>query len=108
MAGMAIGPDAILGFAGAVIAGYGIGSIASASLTGLMKDAQPHDYGLVSTAWNFTFDLGIAIGGLGLGLVVSSSGYRGAFLVLALLMAVAFALTLVKAGSRRRATSGSA
>lgn len=106
MLGAALWPDAALGFVGALGAGFGIGSIASASLAGLMKRATPRDLGLVSTAWNFTFDLGIAIGGLGLGVVVTARGYQGAFLLLTGLMAVAFMLSIVSVLRKRTSSTG--
>jgi predicted MFS family arabinose efflux permease len=93
---------AVLGpsiFLAAIALGLSIGSIASSSLTGLMKAANPCDYGLVSTAWNLSFDLGIAIGGVGVALLVGAAGFTGTFLVLGGLFAVALILGLI--GLRR-------
>ncbi len=99
MLGLAMLLDSGLIWLAAIPLGLAIGSIASSSLTGLMKAANPRDYGLVSTAWNLSFDLGIAIGGLGVGLIVGASGFTGAFLMLSGLLAVALILGLI--GLRR-------
>ncbi len=99
MLGLPLLLDSGLIWLAAIPLGLAIGSIASSSLTGLMKAANPRDYGLVSTAWNLSFDLGIAIGGLGVALLVGASGFTGAFLVLSGLLAVALILGLI--GLRR-------
>ncbi len=99
MLGLAMLLDSGLIWLTVIPLGLAIGSIASSSLTGLMKAANPRDYGLVSTAWNLSFDLGIAIGGLGVALLVGASGFTGAFLVLSGLLAVALILGLI--GLRR-------
>ena len=60
--------------AACLVLGFGIGGTASASLASMMASVAPSRYGFVSTAWNLSFDLGIAIGGLGLGLLIAPLG----------------------------------
>jgi len=71
------------------------GVVASSSLAGMMKAAASHEYGVVSTAWNLTFDLGIAIGGLGVGILVGAQGFSTAFFALGALLALGLVLGLV-------------
>jgi predicted MFS family arabinose efflux permease len=54
----------------------------------MMASVAPSQYGFVSTAWNLSFDLGIAVGGLGLGLVIAPLGFAGGSTVLAAVMAL--------------------
>lgn len=70
----------------AAVLGFGIGGTASASLAGMMASVSPAQYGFVSTAWNLSFDLGIALGGLGLGLIIAPWGFAGGSTVLAAVM----------------------
>lgn len=75
--------------------GIAAGVVASSSLAGMMKAASSHEYGVVSTAWNLTFDLGIAIGGLGVGILVGVQGFSTAFLALGVLLGLGLVLGLV-------------
>lgn len=79
----------------AVVLGVGIGGTASASLAGMMASVPPARYGFVSTAWNLSFDLGIAIGGIGLGLIIAPLGFSTGGLVLAGTLVIAACVMLV-------------
>jgi predicted MFS family arabinose efflux permease len=79
-------PTPAMGTKASVSLGYG--GTASASLAGMMASVAPSQYGFVSTAWNLSFDLGIAVGGLGLGLVIAPLGFAGGSTVLAAVMAL--------------------
>lgn len=105
LAMVAWSPLPAVGVVAAALLGFGIGGTASASLAGMMASVPPAQYGFVSTAWNLSFDLGIAMGGLGLGLVIAPLGFAGGSSVLAVIMVlavVAFFLPL----SRLRRYSG--
>ena len=80
-------PDSSLIVVATAVLGFGIGGTASASLAGMMASVPPGQYGFVSTAWNLSFDLGIALGGLGLGLIIAPWGFGGGSVVLAVVMA---------------------
>lgn len=101
MLGLAISPHSVVEFVFATLLGAGIGGAASGTLAGLMRASRPESFGFVSTAWNLTFDIGIALGGLGLGLVVGSAGYDGAFRLLVVLFAGALALVVLSIGRRK-------
>jgi len=62
-------------------------------------------YGFVSTAWNLSFDLGIAVGGLGLGVVVAQSGFGGGAVVMVALILVATAAMALPVTRLSRAES---
>ncbi len=94
----AINPDGI----GAAIfpgfAGLGVGATATTSLMMVIRALQPGEDGLGSTIWNMFFDIGIAIGGIGLGLLSSNSGYALAYSAISVLMGFSMLLGLL--GSR--------
>ena len=78
---------ALVAAAGIVLVlGFGIGGTASASLASMMASVAPSRYGFVSTAWNLSFDLGIAIGGLGLGLLIAPLGFASGASVIAVVI----------------------
>ena len=52
----------------------------------MMASVAPYRYGFVSTAWNLSFDLGIAIGGLGLGLLIAPLGFASGASVIAVVI----------------------
>ena len=84
------------------VLGFGIGGAASASLAGMMASVAPPQYGFVSTAWNLSFDLGIALGGLGLGLIIAPWGFPGGSTVLAGVMALIVVIFFVPLARLRR------
>lgn len=86
---LAWSPANALGIVGSCVLGLGIGGTASASLAGMMASVPPAQYGFVSTAWNLSFDLGIAAGGLGLGLLIAPLGFSGGSTLLAGVMVIA-------------------
>lgn len=73
-------------------AGLGVGSTATTSLMMVMRALRPGEDGLGSTIWNIFFDIGIAIGGLGLGLLSSNSGYVLAYSAISVLMSFSMLL----------------
>jgi len=85
-----------------LILGFGIGGTASASLASMMASVSPSRYGFVSTAWNLSFDLGIAIGGLGLGLLIVPWGFASGMSVLAVLMVLMVLVLFVPLTRLRR------
>lgn len=85
-----------------VVLGVGIGGTASASLAGMMASVPPARYGFVSTAWNLSFDLGIALGGLGLGLLIVPLGFAGGVSVLAGIIVVVTAVMALPVGKLQR------
>jgi predicted MFS family arabinose efflux permease len=50
------------------------------------------DYSTVSAIWNAAYDLGMAVGAMGVGLVVAAVGYSPAFLATAAIMLPALLL----------------
>jgi predicted MFS family arabinose efflux permease len=81
-----VGPGLLVS---AVVAGAGMGGMATASLVGVMSAVEADEYPLASALWNLTFDIGIACGGLGLGVVAQFAGYRAAFVLTAVAILVA-------------------
>jgi MFS family permease len=82
-----------------LMAGTGIGGLATASLVAVMAQASAGEGALASSVWNLTFDLGIAFGGLGLGALAALSSYLVVYLTAAACIAVAFcaaALRLIR------------
>lgn len=94
----AINPDGIGAAVFPLFAGLGVGSTATTSLMMVMRALEPGEDGLGSTIWNVFFDIGIAIGGIGLGLVSSNSGYTLAYSAISVLMGFSMLLGLL--GSR--------
>jgi predicted MFS family arabinose efflux permease len=72
-----------------IVAGAGMGGMATASLVGVMSAVRAEEYPLAAALWNLTFDIGIACGGLGLGVVAHLAGYRAAFVLTAVAILVA-------------------
>jgi MFS family permease len=69
------------------VLGLAIGVGATASLTGMLRQVHPSRFGLVSMAWNITFDAGILISGLLIGIIVATSGFTVATLVISVWLA---------------------
>jgi predicted MFS family arabinose efflux permease len=88
---------------GVLMAGVGTGGLATAALVAVMSAVPAGEGALASSVWNLTFDLGIAAGGLGLGVLAQWYGYAVVYLAAAACVAVA----LCAAGARlvRRALS---
>jgi predicted MFS family arabinose efflux permease len=92
MAGVALSPELGLQGLSALVMGAGIGAVANATLSGVMSRLQADEYPVGSMAWNMAFDIGIACGGLVIGLLVVSMDYLGAYLSMAALLLVPLVL----------------
>ncbi|MCW2700114.1 MAG: arabinose efflux permease family protein [Blastococcus sp.] len=79
-----------------LVAGIGIGGLATASLVAIMAQARAGEGALASSVWNLTFDLGIAFGGLGLGMLAVVSSYLVVYLAAAGCVAVAFCVAVLQ------------
>jgi predicted MFS family arabinose efflux permease len=83
-----------------LVAGTGIGGLATASLVAVMAAARTGEGALASSVWNLTFDLGIAVGGLGLGILASSTSYVVLYVTAAACVALAFCAAVVRLARR--------
>lgn len=72
----------------AFVLGCSIGTSATASLAGMMQRVDPAGYGRASAAWNINFDVGIALGGALIGVVVALLGFTGAVMVCAIMLGI--------------------
>jgi MFS family permease len=88
------------------VLGLAIGAGATASLTGMLRSVDPSRIGLVSMAWNITFDAGILLSGLLFGVIVATAGFPTATLVIAAWLAAMAVLGV--ATLRRRIPSSPA
>jgi predicted MFS family arabinose efflux permease len=83
-------PPAVIG--GALVFGAGFGVLQNATLTLMYARVPSGGESAVSAIWNAAYDLGMAAGALGAGLVVASPGYPVTFVLAAVLMVPALAL----------------
>jgi MFS family permease len=74
-------PAAVIG--GAVLFGVGFGVLQNATLCLMFARAPKGSEGAVSAIWNAAYDLGMAVGALGAGLVVARLGYAATFVLAA-------------------------
>jgi len=95
MAGIALSATLPVQAVAALVMGVGIGSIANATLSGVMSRLTGDEYPVGSMAWNMAFDIGIACGGLFIGMLVAGVDYLGAYLVMAGLLLVPMVLGLL-------------
>ena len=79
--------------AGSATFGAGYGVMQNATLAMMCARVPSSGFGTVSAIWNAAYDVGMAIGAIGVGLLVPLIGFRAAFLLTAALMlpALAFA-----------------
>jgi MFS family permease len=77
-------PVAVIG--GAFTFGVGFGILQNATLCLMFARAPEGSEGAVSAIWNASYDLGMAAGALGAGLVVAHVGYAATFLIAAVVM----------------------
>lgn len=92
-AGMALlagSPAAVIG--GAVVFGIGFGALQNATLSLMYNRVPAGGESAVSAIWNAAYDLGMAAGALGAGLVVASAGYSTTFVLAAAVILPALAL----------------
>jgi hypothetical protein len=86
-------------FAGSVLAGLGVGGMMTGSLLVVLSRVTSRNYDGVSTLWNVTVDAGLAIGGVGLGVVSLAAGEDRVFAAAAIALAVSIPLAV---GDSRR------
>jgi MFS family permease len=77
-------PAAVIG--GALVFGIGFGALQNATLVLMYSGVPAGGEGAVSAIWNATYDLGMAAGALGAGLIVATVGYSGIFILAAAVM----------------------
>ena len=77
-------PGAVVG--GACVFGVGFGVLQNATLCLMFVRAPEGSEGVVSAIWNASYDLGMAAGALGAGLVVAHVGYAATFVLAAVVM----------------------
>jgi predicted MFS family arabinose efflux permease len=88
--------------AGAALFGAGFGILQNATISLMYARASRADYSAVSAIWNAAYDLGMAGGAIGVGLMLSATGCPLAFLITAAAMLPALPL----AHRERRANPG--
>lgn len=82
----------IVDIAMSAILGATIGAGGTAALTGMLRLVEPSRFGLVSMSWNMTFDGGILLSGILIGVLIATAGFTTAMIVLAIwLVAVSIA-----------------
>jgi predicted MFS family arabinose efflux permease len=77
-------PSAVIG--GALVFGLGFGALQNATLVLMYARVPAGGESAVSAIWNAAYDLGMAAGALGAGLVVAHAGYVAVFLLAAVVM----------------------
>jgi predicted MFS family arabinose efflux permease len=83
-------PSAVIG--GALVFGIGFGALQNATLTLMYNRVPAGGESAVSAIWNAAYDLGMAAGALGAGLVITSIGYPVTFVLTATAMIPALIL----------------
>ncbi len=73
---------------GAVLLGLGFGVAQNSSLTLMFERVSASGYDMVSAVWNLAYDAGLGLGAAGFGVLVTRTGYPGAFGLVAVLMLV--------------------
>ena len=94
-------PAAVIG--GALVFGAGFGLLQNATLTLMYARVPAGGEGAVSAIWNAAYDLGMAAGALGAGLVIASIGYPATFVLTAAVILPA--LALIRRDRRANATA---
>ena len=79
---------------GTALAGAGIGSVSIATLTSVVKAMEVARYAVATALWSACFDSGIAVGGIGLGVVASLFGYRSVFMAASIGLAAVMPLAI--------------
>lgn len=77
-------PAAVI--AGAAVFGAGFGVLQNATLALMYSRVGPEGYGSVSAIWNAAYDMGMAAGAAGAGLVAAGAGYPVVFVLAAVLL----------------------
>lgn len=93
-------PGAVI--AGAAVFGAGFGVLQNATLALMYTRVRPEGYGAVSAIWNAAYDVGMAAGAAGAGIVAAGAGYPVVFVLAAVLLVPA----LRPAARERRLAAG--
>ncbi|SFC00352.1 Predicted arabinose efflux permease, MFS family [Nocardioides terrae] len=102
MAAMAATGSGILVTIGAAVFGGGFGLLQNATLSLMYARVAEQDYGTVSAIWNGAYDLGMGAGSIGVGAVLSVSGFGVAFLLVAATILPALVLARSEGRPARR------
>ncbi len=86
MAAMSLTSSAAFVLAGAAAFGTGFGLLQNATLSLMYARVPAAAYATVSAVWNAAYDLGMAAGAIGVGLLIAGAGYSTAFLLVAAAM----------------------
>ncbi len=92
MATMAATGSAVLVIAGAALLGAGFGVLQNATLSLMYARVPAAGYGTVSAIWNAAYDVGMAAGAIGVGMLVTATGFPVAFLCTAAVLVPALLL----------------
>lgn len=98
--GLSLGSPAWALLLGCAMVGAGFGACQNDSFVVTLRSFGPARRGTASTIWNIAYDGGVGLGAFGLGWVIGQLGYAGAFIALAVAIAVVTALCVPAA--RRR------
>lgn len=94
MTAMAITASAPIVVAGAATFGVGFGVLQNASLSLMYARVAKSGYGTVSAIWNAGYDVGMAAGAIGVGVLVGAVGFAPAFLITAATMVPALVMAM--------------
>jgi MFS family permease len=86
MAAMAVTSSGAVVIAGAATFGAGFGVLQNSTLSLMYARVPKAGYGTVSAIWNAGYDIGMAVGAIGVGLLITSAGFSPAFLITAATM----------------------
>ena len=100
MAAMSLTHSPVAVLSGAIAFGAGFGVLQNATLSLMYAQAPAAAYATVSAVWNAAYDLGMAIGALGVGLLITGTGYALAFIAVAAAMVPALLLARHQSGSK--------
>ena len=96
-------PPAVIG--GALVFGIGFGVLQNATLVLMYARVPAGGEGTVSAIWNASYDLGMAAGALGAGLIVTPLGYPTTFVLAAVLILTALPIVRHDNTPRRNPTA---
>ena len=92
MASLAATSSAVLVLAGAAAFGAGFGLVQNSTLALMYARVPRSAYSVASAIWNAAYDVGMAVGAIGVGALASATGFPIAFVLTAAAMVPALAL----------------
>ena len=92
MTALALVSSAPAVLAGATLFGAGFGLVQNASLALMYARVPRSAYSVASAIWNAAYDIGMAVGAIGVGALASTTGFPIAFVLTAAVMVPALAL----------------